>query len=92
MKNNESRTKKMRHTSYASIHNSANISQCVPLRSARAMTNTTAAMINISPATLEESKCSPKYTTPTTTAVSGSIEPRMDVSVEPMRLMANISE
>lgn len=51
----------------------------------------TAMMMSIKPKTLAPSSLSLKYNTPMITAVSGSIEPSIEVVTEPMRLMAMTS-
>ena len=51
----------------------------------------TAVTTRISPAAESRSKPSPKWTTPTSTAVRGSIEPRIEVIVEPICLIASTS-
>lgn len=51
----------------------------------------TAVIISIRPEALSRPNFSPKCSTPTSTAVSGSIEPRIDVIVEPISLIARTS-
>ena len=50
-----------------------------------------AVIISIRPEALSRPNFSPKCSTPTSTAVSGSIEPRIDVIVEPISLIARTS-